>query len=496
MLFPQSVHNIKHLDQVIDLGYQGIAAAAASGALGAVASHAVKGVKSYLGKRSRVSAQVNRVITNPRKMPRIGAFGSQLSTQMDFDYDTVRGGGKGVLSHGIWEGKFRGRRRRDNMKMYSGFSEHRVSSGDSYMTHCSYTGICSYPSGSDLNTGCSMALQDIMTAVLRRYFEKYYTYRFEVSDPDEPLMNHMYVYGNSFTTGAMVANLSNGPSFVLLYSQNDGTGEAFGAYTSLSSNATLSLRGLAAIMAAEIETKWKAGLEPRSILGVLNYKSSDQFPVGSMSLVNLRIHYRSTVTMSVQNQTNADDTSASMTDIQSNPLHGKIMYFKGVAPVQATGQFMWDLASKAGTEANEWAAHNLTGPTTSYGTVYSFGVSGIPVTPTGVWAAVPKDNWFKNCTGSMLVSMEPGVQKKFALKFKFDGRLTDWLRKEYTNVGSAAINSTYKIGMGSCALLVVEKRIRRGGVPVTIAWQSDMYTTVKCSAKKQGMLPKVTVVNA
>lgn len=443
--------------------------------------------------------------------------------------------GVGVGGSATWQGRFKGRPYRHYVDLASGHKEEVKVAGQLQQADALYIGCTSYPvfdkvqnDGTPLlpanllnNSGTyavSRALKVMCVSILRHYFRHFHAGRFE--------------FESSNASYSSMLNMTGGGSYVgsneninLYYFDAQGTGKVFTQLNIL--NGTTggagtydNLWSMAEAMANDITGRWYTGAM-LACIDVSRTSTTSPYPVleshGVMRMEKVKLAFDCVTVLNVQNQSVADTTGGTNAlDIESNPLHGKIFYFRGPSPAFASG---YDTTGGTGF-SDEWGVDNLGIPLLASTTAGNWNVSPYMCNmytakgagayqftlnaPGGGWATIPKEGYFKNCVGSKSVSMEPGVQKKFALKFKFKGTLTDWLKKDLLSFAVNNPTSTvaqnqvldFTRGHGSCAILVLEKRIRdfagtNAQFPVSVAFQTDVFMKSKCWCLRTNMMQRV-----
>lgn len=407
---------------------------------------------------------------------------------------------RGAGAAGVYHGKFGGRPRRPRKTpiLYNGFAE-VVKEGRTHASNSAiYIGAASYPSSDPANSTdpakAGRALVDIVVALLRRYFLHNHPGKFEFNSADQFFAD-------------LIQPISNNPDIdtsteclAINYMQADGT-KVSGTEVVFSGAgaANYSLRSLAKVVADEIMTQWRLGREPmimRTYIRTPNLAGGHTM-IATMKLNNLVVKCKCLTTMTVQNTTVARDAGTeedqdSITNVEAAPLFGKLFYFRDIGPIQALGMRLNNEGVPA-PQDDDWFAANLYNP--RFGelkNIYSYD----DVSPTGCWKVVPRPDYFKNCSGVLNVELEPGVQKKFSLRFNFVGKLTDWLKREVTNYkkGETGGTATFALqrGMGTCAILCLESRIRStASRPLKIAYEVDTYVRTSVLTRRDGMVQHV-----
>lgn len=437
----------------------------------------------------------------------LGQAGSYLGRRymdkvLNNTWKSLVGGNKRMVAGGNWTGKFKApvkRPRRINLK--DGVHDEYIYSDAKEQPMVGYLGITSYPCVRASSTGVSTQFQTsyqfirVIEAALRYFFRYQHPGRYEFQTFDQTFESF-----NIPTT----ANYSTAEGMVIMYQTPDGSTITAGTdfiYMNYDTDATPrpaynTLTKLATAIANEMYVQWQDGKEPlymKSWQGALVGTTGLQFAVAGMNLNQLRFRTNCTTVLTVQNQTIADDGTGGTTntlanttiDISANPLHGRIFYFSDIAPKFATG---YDYVNNDGPD--EWGAINLSTPDSDSDLQNVYAPTK---TPEGCWMTVPKAQYFSNCTGTKDVQLNPGEIKEFKLRFKFGGRLVDWLRADISNFKSlnpakADIeNLAYHKGMGQCAIMAVEKRIRNATTKVQLSYTVKTYTHATVRMNRQSL---------
>lgn len=189
----------------------------------------------------------------------------------------------------------------------------------------------------------------------------------------------------------------------------------------------------------------------------------------------------------IQNQTIADghgetngDAAKSTERVDTNPIHGRMYFFKGLMPsLRQTAQgddypalIKGDMAMTDGNGASD-------------------GVIIPADAPTGAWRAPPRPDQFNNCYKTRYFTLKPGEIKKGTVFYKFKGTLKYFMdlvnNVAVHNLSSHPVVRVQKDSqkMGNCVLLAMEKIMRTGNSKnITIAWQLDRYSGAKIVSNK------------
>lgn len=437
-------------------------------------------LKSFFrtGKRDRSGEvrEVQRVLALPGPEPQV-----VVDQEQKMSLSTAAGG--------VWQGRFPGEFVAPKQsKLYKGYRESVLYTGQTSKHSVNYLGVTSFPpfEANGDQTGCRV-LTDIIVAILRKFFKDYHPGKIEFERADDPIYPYINAFGVYGDTKVVSTNIR------MMYRTPDGSSISTGVPISISSSASpKSMRDVAISFGSEFLMKWKAGYEPHILqtYGTLNTVDLYEVNHASMRIDQVCVSVDCLTTVKVQNQTLAEvgDGIADAdltTNISSNPLRGKILLFKGLAPVVGVGY-----NPDATVVNDEWFQNTMRVPNT--GTLTNI---IIPSTdPSGGWAVVPPAAYFKNCIGEKSITLEPGAQRYFDLKFSFTGYLVTFLRKFRTvyNIDNAtALNVDLSYGMGNCAVLCLEKRIRNGNVPVVLDYQVNTHITTEVMKKQLGMIHHV-----
>lgn len=393
-------------------------------------------------------------------------------------------GAKGMVAGGSYTGKFRGRVKRPaKANLSTGYHEHVVFSGAHDMANVNYLGITSYPSlsvDSNAVTVASRMFIDGYIAILRYYFRHVHLGRWEFESPDQPLSD-LIILTDTNSSAAL------GQFIQQKFMTPNGTIDTGTAVLITNLSTTMTIRSLATTLANECYNKWSLGFEPYILYSYSNGAGSGgttyDVPGAMMFLNNLILKLSSTTVIRIQNQTVGDDGSNYTTDISTNPLHGKIFYFKDLSPTVGTG---FDLSSTV--SGDEWFAKNMCWPTA--GTLKNVYATSVACPGSSAWSVIPKAQYFKNCTGVKDVQLNPGEIKEFKLRFKFDGRITQFLSRDWNNFSvSEVTNLGMRKGMGQCAIIALQRRLRAGddANPISLSYQVDTYCRARIKKLAQRM---------
>jgi len=173
----------------------------------------------------------------------------------------------------------------------------------------------------------------------------------------------------------------------------------------------------------------------------------------------------SSVKMAIQNVTPADDTSKSTTQVDTNPIKGKLMKFKDMVP--SVRQVIKGAMTPLGDALNDGSSSLQIDPNAD-GIIKPSGGA-----LTGAWQQIPVSSMFKNASGEVPVSIMPGGMKDYSLIFKFNGTLQKFILGAMTigqtlaNAG-APISNPYTKQFGTSFLFMLEKRMPTGGAAVSV----------------------------
>lgn len=430
-----------------------------------------------------------------------------------------------LLQQGNWKGSFPGTPyKTDNGRLYSGYSENIISADQSSQTNAFYIGTTSYPATPGYVAGSATLdetepgrlLVDIMISIVRKFLRTYYPQHSDVESADQVLNDFQGMNWGTIQvgyvepiTGAMVyskALASNGTP----NTSGDavfwkiGSTNGFPSSNPTTTIYTRSIRQIGYVLAREILYYFRLGYEPRVLIGrVTASDTSTGYCAGIMNLNQVIVRASVKTTMTLQNQTVADDGDATgalkntTIDISANPIHGRLYYFKGLTPLV---NIMPGGTANTASNTDYWALNNLmTNP--SNGRLQNVLIPTQTPSESGTigedgqrfgncWMTLPKPDYFKNITHVKNVTLEPGHQKSFSTDFHFNGYLTTFLTKDLS-IFNMATNQGKVLGydrrMGNFVLAVFEKRIRSGTVPINIAWQNEVKIKCDCIVKKQAM---------
>jgi len=179
----------------------------------------------------------------------------------------------------------------------------------------------------------------------------------------------------------------------------------------------------------------------------------------------------STVRMHIQNVTPADvvDAGANLltTRIDANPVKGALMRFKDPVPL---------LDNIRGTDGSAPVdnAFRLQQDTNADGIIWP------NASLVGNWVQIPKPDQFKNCVGSVPVSLEPGDIKDYTITFKFNGTLQK-LMKGFNGFSTGVVGGAgapipgYEGAFGTSFLFALEKRMPTGPAAVQLNFHYEHY---------------------
>lgn len=387
---------------------------------------------------------------------------------------------------GNYQGRFAGRVKRPRPpKLYRGYAECVKFAGVARDNQCVYLGFTSISGISYSATngpGYSRLLQDICVSILRVFFKSKYPGCVE------------------FETPAQSLNALNISSYNFYYKSRQHSGGT-ATDTQLTIGPTTSLFDLAGVLAGTMTYQWSLGYLPMALF-CSDSGATNGNPRGYMWLNNLIVSASCTNCITLQNQTLADDGAANdgdantTIDVSANPIKGRMFYMRHLTPEVCVGYRLGDGVDVTNTD-DLWGAINLRRAVE--GTLFNVISPGISYS-TGCWQVVPPAEYFKHVSGVKDISMEPGVQKSFKLRFHFNGSLTNFLRGEYSNFADVTTTATpaatlaglslqggLKSGFGQCVLLALEKRLRQTGVQVVLAYQIDTYIRTNVRSTRQPM---------
>lgn len=210
---------------------------------------------------------------------------------------------------------------------------------------------------------------------------------------------------------------------------------------------------------------------------------------------------RSTSVIYVQNQTTSDGLSYSTDVIDSNPIAGKIFYFKDPAP-----KIRYPVGPSASVSRTEWKLmHDANADGVIYPNVVELGSS----TSHSPWEQIPTTDMFVNCSKYSSVSLAPGEMRKLTLNFKFKGPLqkfieghdlgnSDMAEGGTANPDTDGNPSKYQTmnmtsAMGTSVLFAFEKRLSTGTNAVGIAVQRNVYASAVLSRQRGDTLMPIAV---
>lgn len=177
----------------------------------------------------------------------------------------------------------------------------------------------------------------------------------------------------------------------------------------------------------------------------------------------------STVRMHIQNVTPADlnETGANLlaTRIDANPIKGKLMRFKDAVPLLnnyrgSDGSALADNSFRLQQDTN---ADGIIWPSESL---------------TRNWVQLPQTDQFKNCVGSVNISLEPGAIKDYTITFKYNGTLEKLMRgfDRYDSLSNGDSPVAPMSGQfGTSFLFAMEKRMPTGNAPVLVNFHYEHY---------------------
>lgn len=391
---------------------------------------------------------------------------------------------------GQFQGRFGGKRHKPSGDKYtSGFAEKDIYANTWSMGHTLYIGFQSYPYTSNYsdvsiaNNTPGRVFVDIWVAILRKYYKSYHVGRLEFMNPTQPL--------NSYVGGSEV--------WSILSERPDGnsSGAVQDTYTTVAADTLISL---ATQLAKICMSQFIRGKIPLRL--VCQFGGTGMG--GYMMLNQTYVTAKCTTVITVQNQTLADDINnnegeANTTvDITANPLKGKLLYFSDLYPRFAAGYGNGDVEDEWGPR---WLAPNsfdgglvVAGSSNMLNVVRPYNGTSVQ-TPTGLWKAIPSPSTFSNLSAVQDIGMEPGVQKTFKLKFRFNGTLANFMKHDRTVFSASPLqlfSGEYSYGMGTSVYLVLEKRIRRATNPISIGYQVETNIKTGCYTKHQTMTKLVT----
>jgi len=179
----------------------------------------------------------------------------------------------------------------------------------------------------------------------------------------------------------------------------------------------------------------------------------------------------SSVKMAVQNVTPADNNGLSTTQVDTNPIKGKLMKFKDMVPT---------------------VRQVIRSASTPFGNAVGDGSSLLQIDPNGdgiikpansligAWQQIPISSMFTNATGEVPVSISPGGIKDYSVIFKFNGTLQKFILGAMTlgetsvNPGAPISNSSTK-QFGTSFLFMLEKRMPTGGAAVSVNFHYESH---------------------
>lgn len=444
--------------------------------------------------------------------------------------------GRGVSGPGAWHGRFPGYLHKPAKRgLRSGFTEKTIYSDTYSQPMVNYFGVCSLPLTSALGVpnandkGPTRVLDDMCIAVLRKYFKRYHPGRIDMETDCWRWSDYMNKYNippadlNFPLPSEELILLSDYPDSIGASAADPTTGATGHNSDRLRLDATSTLRSMAEWMSGVIWSRYyNDGMIPFELASI------DFWPTASsgtgataivrpmlakctMRLNGLIVKANVKTVVKLQNTTAAEATdgtadSGAITSVGSNPIRGKMYYFKGLSPVVQTG-YLENVNTTTATlnyANDEWFAAtykwpNVGSPIPSGGGQNTFNVFTSTTSPLGIWKSIPLDQYFRNLVGVKNVELEPGVQKFETLSFEYKGTLVNFLRKfmNWFGAGTAHVdarnNAYYQFGLGNCVMFAFEKRIRSDGTAgdstnIGLAYQveTDIWTDVKVTTPVMG----------
>lgn len=357
-----------------------------------------------------------------------------------------------------------------------GYVQENQFSGEQHMKDCLYVGASSYCE-SDLHYA-------ICVSIIRKYYTSFAQCQQEFETVDALINN---VPANE-TILLRSSNAQNTPTFLQ---------HSFNWANKAVSVAAVELQG-------KMVEHWLAGYTPTALMGYLLYHDNNDVDKymysGQMNLEDMVFSAWSRTYMNVQATTKADDGSTFTTDITQNPLVGKLFYFKDKLPEirpDATTAF-------ATITSDEWGskylnAHRISAPYITPGQVAAPPVTLASAQPTTPWKSVPLANAFRNVIKEGYVNLDPSNIKRCQIRFKFVGRLVDWM-KQYTRFDNTVPLGTSDGGLdfsfGTSMLLALEKRVRTGDNVVRVSVHFDTVYGARFVRYNRRLMSKGTYIEA
>lgn len=215
--------------------------------------------------------------------------------------------------------------------------------------------------------------------------------------------------------------------------------------------------------------------------------------MGIKRLDKFIVKVKSYTTVYVQNVTQSDSASNSTDVIDTNPINGRIYYFKHPNPVVRTYFGQNQIGTGTGNRSYK-LMHDLNGD----GCIYPSSTNGVPQLD---WAQLPTPDMFENLKSYSTVSLEPGEIKRIDFKFTFDGYINNFIQgmklidPNGITVGTTATKYQHEIdslskAMGTCILFAWEKRLSTGTNQPSLNYQRNTFTeAVVKKVSKATMLP-------
>lgn len=419
---------------------------------------------------------------------------------------------------GIYHGKFSGPVKRPRKSgIYHGFKEKVLYSNVSEQNKCWYLNISSLPyatdpdgTASESDSYTNRVLVDICASIIREFYRKHHVGRIDLVSPDDQPKYYLSFTVDSSSVQEEWLNL--------VFMQTDGGATVNQDFVVFEGTTSYTLLGLARTMAYHIWTKWKSGYIPMMLsctdtaggagtrVGYRGTMNLHQMLVSADVWTKVLLHnvtHSDTSVIQDNPEGTADVYTApdSITNVNADPLRGKLYYNKRLCPQPKTGIMLGTTTAPTGSvQEDEWFMNSMRFPQT-YGVRNIWLPSPSDPTiaaagaPTGCWVTVPKPDYFKYCTGVKDVTLEPGVMKSFNVEFHFQGYLTTFLEKLANQFHGSSMSSVYdnlstKTAFGNCVLVALEKRMRYDSAtsdPIKIAYQVETFISTDIKSKRQPM---------
>lgn len=195
------------------------------------------------------------------------------------------------------------------------------------------------------------------------------------------------------------------------------------------------------------------------------HADNDSFVLAaSMHMKEIEVLVKGKMELKVQNRTKAADGSADAEDVSSNPLQGRLYYFRGIPrPKNNTvAQNVWQMCPINGSGVRSIAAATL------------YGDSKEPMNP----------NYFWNCTSSSKVRLDPGDIKNCKLNCEKKMNLLTLLKKMRLQFGTESQSYSVNYNIFPHLMLALEDVINVSPTEnIAVAFEAERTLGVIVSEK-------------